>query len=262
MRPALSSFDSMFSAKFINGIAQNEHSKPMLPSTAVIIRQKNNNRKNSVNKGKIKYKYNRSVSLFHNRSAIGSPGPGVPPAIAASSAIRPPSMRRSSSFKINSILSHNLNCSAYSQATNQTLNIPRSHTVNNSFVNSRKSQTRSMEKDSADGERTSFRIAGAKTNSVSRRVTKMLLLVSTIFLMLNLPIHVFNIYVSIRVYIDKKPTLSEIEQISQTVVSAFFYTSFSVNFLLYSISGVTFRTEYTRLFFALVPIKSRINKTK
>lgn len=107
--------------------------------------------------------------------------------------------------------------------------------------------------------RTSFRIGGAKTNSVSRRVTKMLIVVSSIFLLLNLPMHSFNVYILIKNFYNGNKTGFKHTQEETLVVilfQAFFYTSFSCNFLLYSLSGVTFRTECKRLFVKLFRVKS------
>ena len=96
--------------------------------------------------------------------------------------------------------------------------------------------------------RTSFRIGGPKTNSVSRRVTKMVIVVSLFFLMLNLPLHMFNIYIFTRMSCTGSKTYTKLEDFMFNLMQAMFFTSFSCNFLLYSISGVTFRTEIHRIF--------------
>ena len=120
--------------------------------------------------------------------------------------------------------------------------------------------------------RMSFRIAGPRTNSVSRKITKMLIIVSSTFLVLNLPIHTFNIYIYVsRSY--EEHSEKDIEWSNSTIISNsmgytckesnirsivnnIFYTSFSCNFLLYSISGVTFRNECKRLRFKLLRVKT------
>lgn len=108
----------------------------------------------------------------------------------------------------------------------------------------------------------SYRHGGAQqTKSVSRRVTKMLILVSSVFLLLNFPVHAYNLYVYYKVsllkihdpYAQFSPNLIEFNL--EEIVLIIFFTSFSCNFLLYSISGVTFRTEFKRLFFKIVRVK-------
>jgi hypothetical protein len=112
--------------------------------------------------------------------------------------------------------------------------------------------------------RTSFRIGGPKTNSVSRRVTKMVIIVSLIFLMLNLPLHVFNIYISVRSSCSGQNSgqhqdLTQVEGFLTDIIQAMFFSSFSCNFLLYSISGVTFRTEIHRLLMKLFCLKKSLS---
>jgi hypothetical protein len=92
------------------------------------------------------------------------------------------------------------------------------------------------------------RVINSKTNAISRKVTKMLIVLSTTFLILNLPIHSFNIYINIRILLTKKEFYYPIESDLKEIFDSIFYTSFSCNFFLYSISGVSFRTELKELF--------------
>lgn len=108
--------------------------------------------------------------------------------------------------------------------------------------------------------RTSFRIGGSKTNSVSRKVTKMLIVVSTTFLILNLPVHSINVYIAIRIFITGKNFIYPVEFELREIFHSLFYTSFSCNFLLYSISGATFRTEFKKLLFNMFKLKSKSSK--
>ncbi len=117
-----------------------------------------------------------------------------------------------------------------------------------------------------------MRISSARPNSVSKRVTKMLIIVSSVFLILNLPIHTINIYSSLSsinppqdsnstnstIFIDSESTETGTIVVIANRISIFlFYTSFSCNFLLYSISGAMFRTEIKRLFMKLIKIRPR-----
>jgi hypothetical protein len=98
------------------------------------------------------------------------------------------------------------------------------------------------------------RVINSKTNIVSRKVTKMLIVLSTTFLLLNLPIHSFNIYINIRILATKIESYYPIEYDLNEIAHSIFYTSFSVNFFLYNISGVSFRTELRNLIFKVFRI--------
>lgn len=123
--------------------------------------------------------------------------------------------------------------------------------------------------------RSSFRHGGRQNRSVSRKVTKMLILVSTIFIVLNFPIHAYTVYIFIRntlrnsnnyyatnvinatnsTQIEQLESYSKLDSNIFEICFIIFCTSFSCNFLLYSISGVTFRNEFKRLLFKLLRIK-------
>lgn len=104
----------------------------------------------------------------------------------------------------------------------------------------------------------SFRISGSRSNSVSTKISKMLIIVSTTFLILNLPIHSFNIYVFLTRRFFNKGDYSCIENYLRNIFNNLFFSSFSCNFLLYSISGVSFRNEFKRILLKLIPIKKKI----
>ncbi|XP_025994992.2 thyrotropin-releasing hormone receptor isoform X2 [Solenopsis invicta] len=76
------------------------------------------------------------------------------------------------------------------------------------------------------------------------KVTKMLLVVSTTFLCLNLPAVVIRIIVFI--YNQKIEELLWLYW-AQQIVQALFYTSFGINFILYCASGQNFRREILRM---------------
>ena len=75
-----------------------------------------------------------------------------------------------------------------------------------------------------------------------RRITKMLLIISSTFLLLNTPMHLLKIYYLFfahdEVYDEKNFVESGVEMITFYL----FYTNFSINFFLYSLCGKNFRS--------------------
>ena len=74
-----------------------------------------------------------------------------------------------------------------------------------------------------------------------RRITKMLLIISTTFLLLNTPMHLIKIYYF---FFTKDATSDEknpTESIVEMLTFYLFYTNFSINFFLYSLCGKNFR---------------------
>jgi len=73
-------------------------------------------------------------------------------------------------------------------------------------------------------------------------ITKMLLLISTVFIMLNLPSYVIRLHVFIsEVVATDTIESSSVEWQLQQFFMLLYYTNFSINFLLYSTCGATFR---------------------
>ncbi|KAK3917289.1 Neuropeptides capa receptor, partial [Frankliniella fusca] len=74
-------------------------------------------------------------------------------------------------------------------------------------------------------------------------ITKMLLLISSVFILLNLPSHVLRVYASIAVLTGSNvaTTTSPALWFGQQLAMLLYYTNFSINFLLYSMCGITFR---------------------
>lgn len=101
----------------------------------------------------------------------------------------------------------------------------------------------------------SFRVSGPKAQTVSRKITKMLVIISISFLILNTPLYFFNVYF----YFEKKNRPEEpyscMEHSLLRLFFLFHWTSFSCNFLLYSISGVMFRNELKKLIYQIFRIK-------
>lgn len=80
-----------------------------------------------------------------------------------------------------------------------------------------------------------------------RRITRMLLTVSTVFLVLNTPLHLLRVYYF---FFSNEQQLGEnnsIESIIEILTFNLFYTNFSINFLLYSLCGKNFRSSLMNL---------------
>ncbi|XP_026280670.2 uncharacterized protein LOC113208051, partial [Frankliniella occidentalis] len=78
-------------------------------------------------------------------------------------------------------------------------------------------------------------------------ITKMLLLISSVFIVLNLPSHVLRVYASIADLTGSSVSTAEPRAehpalwFGQQLAMLLYYTNFSINFLLYSMCGITFR---------------------
>jgi len=79
------------------------------------------------------------------------------------------------------------------------------------------------------------------------QVTKMLLLVSTVFLILNIPSHAVRVYVFVMSSVDPSYVPHRLLVLVQKVIQHLFYLNFATNFLLYSASGKAFRRALRRL---------------
>uniref|UniRef100_A0A8D8UM52 Neuropeptides capa receptor n=1 Tax=Cacopsylla melanoneura TaxID=428564 RepID=A0A8D8UM52_9HEMI len=82
------------------------------------------------------------------------------------------------------------------------------------------------------------------SNLVSTRtqqsITKMLLLISTVFIILNLPSYLIRLYVFVKHSLYRQATPPLMWCLQQFFMHLY-YTNFSINFLLYSMCGITFR---------------------
>ncbi|XP_055704123.1 pyrokinin-1 receptor isoform X2 [Phlebotomus papatasi] len=79
-------------------------------------------------------------------------------------------------------------------------------------------------------------------NSSQIKVTKMLLMVSTVFVCLNLPSYAMRV----RAYIETQPTKTTL--VIQYYCWLFFITNFGINFALYCVSGQNFRKALVGMF--------------
>ena len=78
-----------------------------------------------------------------------------------------------------------------------------------------------------------------------RRTTRMLVVISTIFLLLNAPNHLVRFYELLTGYLDGENSSSMSQTFYNTRQVALFvyYLNFSINFLLYCLCGHNFRRE-------------------
>ncbi|KAJ1529235.1 hypothetical protein ONE63_006037 [Megalurothrips usitatus] len=76
-----------------------------------------------------------------------------------------------------------------------------------------------------------------------QNITKMLLLISSVFIVLNLPSHMFRVYLSIAAFTGSNMDMGTSPALlfGQQVAMLLYYTNFSINFLLYSMCGIHFR---------------------
>ena len=80
------------------------------------------------------------------------------------------------------------------------------------------------------------------------RITRLLLLVSTVFIILNLPSHAIRAHAFIKFSMTQKTISPNIELRFQELLQFMYYSSFSVNFFLYSFCGRNFRKGLLYLF--------------
>ena len=90
-------------------------------------------------------------------------------------------------------------------------------------------------------------VQSSSYNRLQMKVTKMLLLVSTAFLLCNIPSHAIRVYAFFKSLIDPEYTPSHRFLLVQKVMQFVYYCNFSTNFLLYNISGKAFRRAMFRL---------------
>ncbi|KAK7792154.1 hypothetical protein R5R35_004180 [Gryllus longicercus] len=87
-------------------------------------------------------------------------------------------------------------------------------------------------------------VRSSSKNLVSTRtqqsITKMLLLISTVFILLNLPSYVIRLYAFVFFSLWRRQPPASLWCMQQFFM-LLYYTNFSINFLLYSMCGITFR---------------------
>lgn len=94
---------------------------------------------------------------------------------------------------------------------------------------------------------TSVIYADTSYNRSQMKVTRMLLTVSTVFLICHIPSHALRVTVFIFSLINPKYQPSHMLLLIQKFLNFLYYLNFSLNFILYAISGKTFRKALGRL---------------
>lgn len=84
-------------------------------------------------------------------------------------------------------------------------------------------------------------------NRLQMKVTKMLLLVSSVFLFCNTPSHVIRVYAFSMSMVDPRYSPSNLLLLVQQLTMLLYYAGFSTNVILYNASGKTFRSAFVRL---------------
>ena len=109
----------------------------------------------------------------------------------------------------------------------------------NSFQNSKLS--------SDDGCDSGLRQSYSSRGRSQMKVTKMLLVVSTIFLILNVPSHVVRVYDTFQTFFNPSYRPPKYLLLCQQFFTFLFNCNFSVNFFLYSLCGTSFRKALSAL---------------
>ncbi|ELT93787.1 hypothetical protein CAPTEDRAFT_64325, partial [Capitella teleta] len=91
-------------------------------------------------------------------------------------------------------------------------------------------------------------VQSSSYNRLQMKVTKMLLIISTAFLICNIPSHVIRVYAFSMSLIDPAYTPSHRFVLVQKLMQFVYYCNFSINFILYNLSGKAFRRAMFRLF--------------
>ena len=83
------------------------------------------------------------------------------------------------------------------------------------------------------------------------RATRMLIIVSTVFLICNIPRHISKTYAFVMTYLDPDYVPEPNCLLTQQIFHLLYYVNFSVNFFLYSMSSRSFRIGLIRVFIKL-----------
>ncbi|XP_029846256.4 uncharacterized protein LOC115328941 [Ixodes scapularis] len=104
---------------------------------------------------------------------------------------------------------------------------------------------------SADGTTTAV-CGGGIPHSAQIGVTRMLLVISTVFILLNLPSYVTRIYVFVLSWGEADsqdgPSSGSLPYILQRYFMLLYYTNFAINFVLYNASSRMFRRTMCKYF--------------
>lgn len=99
-----------------------------------------------------------------------------------------------------------------------------------------------------------------RRNNPQSQVTKLLFAISAIFITLTLPSHVLRIKMTVVAFASEKYRQDYIEYAVHLFLQTLYYFSFSVNIIVYTIFGKTFRKVYFEIYFLW--FLKRINKSE
>lgn len=88
-----------------------------------------------------------------------------------------------------------------------------------------------------------------QANQAYTKLTRMLVVTVVVFLVLNLPSHAIKVQFLFRSVLSDNVQFTETEGLMQIIFQILYYANFSVNFLLYSACGKSFRSSMLRLSF-------------
>lgn len=80
------------------------------------------------------------------------------------------------------------------------------------------------------------------------KITRLLFLVSVLFIVLHSPMHIMRTIMIIKLYIIKSGHLEPIEPSLKIAFETLYYLNFAINFLIYFTCGTTFRKIFCRIF--------------
>ena len=94
-------------------------------------------------------------------------------------------------------------------------------------------------------------------NEAQRKLMRMLLVTVIVFLVLNLPSHAIKVQFLFRSHFIESTVFTETEGLIQVVFQILYYINFSINFLLYSVCGKSFRNALLRTPSGLCTLRCR-----
>ena len=96
-----------------------------------------------------------------------------------------------------------------------------------------------------------------QANEAQSKLTRMLVVTVIVFLVLNLPSHAIKVQFLFRSHFSESTVFTETEGFMQVIFQILYYANFSINFLLYSVCGRSFRKALMRTPNGLCSLKCR-----
>ena len=90
-----------------------------------------------------------------------------------------------------------------------------------------------------------------QANDYHSKLTRMLVVTVVVFLVLNLPSHAIKVQFLFRSMLSDSIQFTETEGLIQVIFQVLYYSNFSVNFILYSVCGKSFRSALMRVSMSL-----------